>query len=113
MLPKEQWGNLEKAIGDLPSLEAGERGIEKYENDPIWSKKLNELKYHTAPYWPERDIEIMKHTATGCSAFDNPLEYRPTKRTERRRNITAQHIADRNGMTPFRVSLKNLMAWEE
>lgn len=80
MLPKEQWGNLEKAIGDLPSLEAGERGIEKYENDLIWSKKLNELKYHTAPYWPERDIEIMKHTATGCSAFDNPLEYRPTKK---------------------------------
>ena len=22
----------------------------------------------------------MKHTATGCSAFDNPLEYRPTKK---------------------------------
>lgn len=80
ILPKEQWENLEKAIGNLPSLEAGERGIEKYENDPIWSKKLNELKYHTAPYWPERDIEIMKHTATGCSAFDNPLEYRPTKK---------------------------------
>lgn len=31
-------GKLGKAIGDLPSLEAGERGIEKYENDPIWSK---------------------------------------------------------------------------
>ena len=22
----------------------------------------------------------MRHTATGCSAFDNPLEYRPTKK---------------------------------
>ncbi len=80
MLPKEQWRTLEDAIGDLPSLEAGERGTEKYENDPVWGKKLNILKYYNAPYWPERDIEIMKHTATGCSAFDNPLEYRPTKK---------------------------------
>lgn len=67
-------------LGDLPSLEAGERGIEKYENDPVWGKKLNILKYHNAPYWSEHDVKIMKHTATGCSAFDNPLEYRPTKK---------------------------------
>lgn len=80
MLPKEQWRTLEDAIGDLPSLEAGERGTEKYENDPVWGKKLNILKYYNAPYWPEKDIEIMKHTATGCTAFDNPPEYRPVRK---------------------------------
>lgn len=79
-LPEEQWRNLEDAIGDLPSLEFGEYGAEKYENDPVWSKKLDMLKYHNAPYWSERDVEIMKHTATGCSAFNNPPEYRPTKK---------------------------------
>ena len=45
MLPKEQWRTLEDAIGDLPSLEAGERGTEKYENDlanqdKLWSNEL-------------------------------------------------------------------------
>ena len=79
-LPKEQWRNFEDAIGDLPSLESGECGIEKYENDPVWGQKLDMLKYHNAPYWSERDVEIMKHTATGCSAFNNLSEYRPTKK---------------------------------
>lgn len=79
-LPKEQWKNIESAIGDLPSLESGEYGIEKYENDSVWGEKLDMLKYHNAPYWSERDVEIMKHTATGCTAFDNPSEYRPTKK---------------------------------
>lgn len=80
ILPDKEWRNLEDAIGDLPTLEAGEHGVKKYENDPVWSKKLDKLKYHNAPYWSERDVEIMLHTPTGCSAFHNPPNYKPRKR---------------------------------
>ena len=79
-LPQEKWKTIEDAIGDLPSLESGERGIIKYENDPDWKDRLDILKYHNAPYWKEKDVEVMKHTATGCSAFDNLPPYRPTKK---------------------------------
>lgn len=65
MLPKEQWRTLEDAIGDLPSLEAGERGPGIYD---------------VAPQWDERYINIMKHTPTGCSAFNNSPEFQPYRR---------------------------------
>lgn len=80
MFPKDQWGTIYSAIGNLPSLEAGEKAILKYADDKKWSEKLDMLKYHNAPYWAEKDIEVMKHTATGCSAFKNPPEFRPKKR---------------------------------
>ena len=54
---------LREAIGDLPSLEAGE-----YSN----------IKNHWARKHPNKQIEWLKHTPTGCSALDNK-EYYPIK----------------------------------
>lgn len=51
------------AIGDLPSLEAGEH---------------SDIKNHSSRTHPITHIEWMKHTPTGKSAFDNK-EYYPIK----------------------------------
>lgn len=48
------------AIGNLPSLEAGER---------------SDIKWHFARKHDKRHIEWMKHTATGTSAFSNEVFY--------------------------------------
>ncbi len=48
------------AIGNLPSLEAGQK---------------SNLKWHFARKHDERHILWMKHTATGTSAFSNPVYY--------------------------------------
>ncbi|MBP3516070.1 MAG: DNA cytosine methyltransferase [Alphaproteobacteria bacterium] len=53
---------LEMAIGDLPSIEAGE---------------ISNIKNHYAPMWAKPQIEVMKHTPTGCSAHDNPAPWTP------------------------------------
>lgn len=55
---------LEEAIGDLPSLEAGQD---------------SGIKNHNARPHPSNHIECMKHTPTGKSAFDN-LVYVPRKK---------------------------------
>ena len=65
------WGEPEKlptvtvrmAIGNLPSLEAGEK---------------SDLKWHFARKHSTAHIEWMRHTPTGQSAFDNP-EFYPTR----------------------------------
>jgi DNA (cytosine-5)-methyltransferase 1 len=51
---------LQEAIGDLPSLEAGE---------------TSNIKYHNAKKHNAREIECMKHTAEGCSAMTNEVYY--------------------------------------
>ena len=51
---------LREAIGDLPSLESGEK---------------SSLKYHYAKEHNEREIECMKHTPEGCSALKNEIYY--------------------------------------
>lgn len=51
---------LREAIGDLPSLEAGE-----YSN----------LKNHWARKHPETQVDWLRHTPTGCSALDNKEHY--------------------------------------
>ena len=51
---------LREAIGDLPSLEAGE---------------CSDIKNHWARRHPVEQIEWLKHTPTGCSAFDNQTYY--------------------------------------
>lgn len=51
---------LREAIGDLPSLESGEK---------------SSLKYHYAKVHNEREIECMKHTPEGCSALKNEIYY--------------------------------------
>lgn len=48
------------AIGDLPSLEAGEK---------------SNIKWHFARKHTKENILWMKNTPTGCSAFDNEIYY--------------------------------------
>jgi DNA (cytosine-5)-methyltransferase 1 len=55
---------LRDVIGDLPSLEAGED---------------SGILHHKAVMDCEEHINVMKHTPTGCSAFDNPPDYRPKR----------------------------------
>lgn len=59
---------LREAIGDLPSLEAGESSA---------------LKNHWARKHPESQIDWLRHTPTGCSALDNKTHY-PIKPTGER-----------------------------
>ena len=55
---------LKEAIGDLPSLESGEK---------------SEIKHHNARKHAENHILWMKNTPTGCSAHDNK-EFYPVKK---------------------------------
>jgi DNA (cytosine-5)-methyltransferase 1 len=55
---------VREAIGDLPSIESGEK---------------SDIYWHFARKHDERHILWMKHTATGQSAFTN-LEYYPRKK---------------------------------
>lgn len=59
----EEYITVEDAIGDLPSLESGEK---------------TSIKNHYARVHPSNQIEWMKYTPTGKSAFDNE-EYYPIK----------------------------------
>lgn len=52
--------SLKEAIGNLPSLESGEK---------------SNLKFHYAKKHNEREIVAMKHTPTGCSAMKNEYFY--------------------------------------
>ena len=51
---------LREAIGDLPSLEAGQK---------------SNIKNHWARKHPKNQIEWLRHTPTGCSAVNNELFY--------------------------------------
>lgn len=55
---------VREAIGDLPSLEPGERSA---------------VKNHCARPAPQNHTECMRHTPTGCSAMKNPVFF-PKKR---------------------------------
>lgn len=57
---------VREAIGDLPSLEAGEK---------------SNIKWHFARRHDKRNILWMKHTPTGCSAFNNEV-YFPQKKNK-------------------------------
>lgn len=66
--PDKQWNwpkkkekiTVEQAIGNLPSIEAGE---------------TSNLKWHFARKHTDENILWMKHTPTGQSAFSNPIYY--------------------------------------
>ena len=60
--PKENknWITTRDAIGDLPSLEAGQH---------------SNIKYHNAKPHSDRHILWMKHTPTGKTALDNEVYY--------------------------------------
>ncbi len=57
---KEKEITLREAIGDLPSLESGER---------------SDIKYHYALKHSQMHIEVMSHTPEGRSAFKNEIYY--------------------------------------
>lgn len=59
---------LREAIGDLPSLEAGQ---------------TSNIKNHWARKHPSEQIEWMRHTPTGCTAFDNDMFYPQKSNGER------------------------------
>ena len=59
---------LRDAIGDLPSLEAGE---------------MSNLKNHWARKHPENQIDWLRHTPTGCSALLNESHYPVKENGER------------------------------
>ena len=57
---KKEIVTVEQAIGNLPSLEAGEK---------------SNIKWHFARKHTKENILWMKHTPTGKSAFSNPVYY--------------------------------------
>ena len=57
---KKEKVTVEQAIGNLPSLEAGE---------------ISDIKWHFARKHTKENILWMKHTPTGKSAFSNPVYY--------------------------------------
>ncbi len=61
---KQKWVSVEESIGDLPSLEAGE--------------KSNVHKFHYAKKHNENHVLWMKHTPTGKTAHENKV-YFPQK----------------------------------
>ncbi|MBW4871502.1 DNA cytosine methyltransferase [Prevotella buccae] len=67
-MPSNRIITLKDAIGDLPSLEAGE---------------TSNLKNHWARKHPANQVEWLRHTPTGCSAFNNK-EYYPVKANRER-----------------------------
>lgn len=56
----EEKVSVRKAIGHLPSLEAGEH---------------SDIKWHFARQHDKNNVLWMKHTPTGCSAFSNKVYY--------------------------------------
>ncbi len=66
---KENVINLEEAIGDLPSLESGQK---------------SKIKNHNARIHIQRHIDCLKHTPTGHSAFENEIHYPKCEKTGRR-----------------------------
>ena len=62
------------AIGDLPSLEAGEK---------------SKIKNHYARKHTPEHILCMKHTPTGHSAFENPIYYPKDKNGKKVRGFAA------------------------
>lgn len=58
--PNPKKVTVREAIGNLPSLEAGEH---------------SSIKWHYARKHDPRHVLWMKHTATGTSAFSNPIYY--------------------------------------
>lgn len=55
---------LWQVIGHLPSIEAGQ---------------TSNIKWHNAPALTEAEQIFLAHTPTGCSALDNPAQYKPVR----------------------------------
>ncbi len=72
--PSKKIITVREAIGDLPSLESGEK---------------SNIKYHYAKKHNEREISWLKHTPTGKTALDNEVYY--PKRLLDGKRITCFH----------------------
>ena len=57
---KQKWITVEESIGNLPSLEAGEK---------------SDIAYHYGSKHNDNHILWMKHTPSGKTAFNNPVHY--------------------------------------
>lgn len=57
---KQKWITVEESIGNLPSLESGEK---------------SNIQWHNASKHNNNHILWMKHTPTGKTALDNPVHY--------------------------------------
>ena len=55
---------LWQVIGHLPSIEAGQK---------------SSIKWHYAPALTPDEKKFLAHTPTGCSALDNPAQYKPVR----------------------------------
>lgn len=55
---------LWQVIGHLPSIEAGQK---------------SSIKWHYAPTLTAAEQNFLAHTPTGCSALDNPAQYKPIR----------------------------------
>jgi len=55
---------LWQVIGHLPSIEAGQK---------------SNIKWHYAPALTPDEKKFLAHTPTGCSALDNPAQYKPVR----------------------------------
>jgi DNA (cytosine-5)-methyltransferase 1 len=67
---------VREAIGDLPSIESGEK---------------TNIKNHNARVHDEKQILWMKHTPTGCSAFENEVYYPQNKNGKRLKGYMATY----------------------
>ena len=75
--PKNEfYTTVEEVIGDLPSLESGEK---------------SNIKWHFARKHDDRQVEWMKHTPTGSSAFDNKIYFPRKKSGERIKGFNSSY----------------------
>lgn len=74
--PKEKIITVKEAIGDLPSLEAGE---------------CSEIKNHNARNHTRENILCMQHTPSGHSAFENECYYPKKKNGDRAKGYAASY----------------------
>lgn len=71
---KQKLITVREAIGDLPSLESGQK---------------SNIKNHNARVHTEEHVLCMKHTPTGCSAFDNDVFYPKSKSGKKVKGFSA------------------------
>ena len=80
---KKKKVTVEQAIGNLPSLEAGEK---------------SDIKWHFARKHTKENVLWMKHTPTGKSAFSNPVYYPQKKDGTRIKGYESSYRRDRKSV---------------
>ena len=83
---------LEKAIGDLPSLESGQD---------------SGIKYHNIRTYEPQQILCMRHTATGCSAHHNHVYYPKDPNGVRIKGFEANYSRMKWDRPSYTITTKN------